>query len=154
MGEGRTKKGGLTAYIEKRFYQYEKIKKAVFEARKDPAACKTGGNGSGHAFVSDPTANVAMKEVMPLPSVIIEVAKNETEVIKQPEKWLKIVEQTYLYYKNGIVYDMLKSRYSGEHYQKTCRELHISSSTYYQMITEAQHYALACACQVGLVRVF
>lgn len=154
MGEVRTRKGGLTAYIEKRFYQYEKIKKAVHEARHDPASTKTGGNSSGHAFVSDPTANVAMKEVMPLRSVVIEVGKNEVETVREPEKWLKIVEQTYLYYKNGIVYDILKFRYSGDTYQKTCQQLHISSSTYYQMITEAQHYALACACQVGLVKVF
>ncbi|MDF2563895.1 MAG: hypothetical protein K0Q53_290 [Massilibacillus sp.] len=46
-------------YIEKIFYQYEKIKQAVYEARKDSGVSKTGG--SGHAFVSDPTENMAMK---------------------------------------------------------------------------------------------
>jgi hypothetical protein len=48
-------------YIEKIFYQYEKIKQAVYETRKDSGVCKTGGGG--HALVSDPTANVALKEI-------------------------------------------------------------------------------------------
>ena len=149
-----TRKGGLTAYIEKRFYQYEKIKRAVWEARHDSGANKTGGNGSGHAFISDPTANAAMRESMPLYAVTIEIGKNEVETVKQPEKWLRVIEATYGNYEGGIVGDLLKYRYNGETYQQTCMDLHISSSTYYQMITEAQQYALACACQVGLVKVF
>lgn len=150
----RSKKGGLISYIEKRFYQYEKIKQAVYEARNDSGCIHTNGNDGGRSLISNPTANIALKDIMPLKSVVINVGKNEVETIKQPEKWMKIVEATYKKYENGIIYDILKFRYNGETYQKTCMELHISSSTYYQMITEAQHYALACACQLGLVKVF
>lgn len=150
----RQRKSSLISYIEKRFYQYEKIKKAVWEARNDSGINKTGGNSSGHAFVSDPTANVAIKTATPLKSIVIETGKYTTEVIKNPEKWIAIIEATYDHYSGGIVIDLLKYRYSNEPYQQTCIKLHISSSTYYQMITEAQQYAIACACQAGLVKVF
>ncbi|WP_432748218.1 hypothetical protein [Pectinatus frisingensis] len=150
----RQRKSSLISYIEKRFYQYEKIKKAVWEARNDSGVGRTGGNSTGHAFVSDPTANVAVKEVMPIKTVTIKIGKYDTETVKQPEKWLQVIEATYNHYSEGIVIDLLKHRHSNEPYQQTCMNLHISSSTYYQMIVEVQQYALACACQVGLVKVF
>lgn len=154
--KGIEKYNGTRKYgklIERRFFQYEKIKQAVWEARNDSGGNKTGGNGSGHAFVSDPTANAAMKGASLLPAVEIEVGKNETETIKWPEKWLIVIEATYRRYKDGVVEKLLKCRYSGDPYQKTCMELHISTTTYYQIITEVQQFALACACQVGVVSV-
>lgn len=138
--------------IERRFFQKEKIERAVWEAKNDSGSVKTGGGG--HAFVSDPTANKALRNVVPLKSVDIEVGKNEVETIRDPEKWLQVIHATYRHYEGGIVESLLKYRYAGETYQKTCMNLHISSTTYYQMITEVQQFALACACQVGLVRVF
>lgn len=149
-----TRKGGLTAYIEKRFYQYEKIKLAVWEARHDSGANKTGGNGSGHAFVSDPTANAAMRESMPLYAVTIEIGKNEVETVKQPEKWLKVIEATYKRYKGGPIEQLLKRRYAGESHTQICMELCISQNVYYCMLREVSRFSLACACQEGLVRVF
>lgn len=155
---GTEKYQGIRKYnsklIERRFFQEDKIRRAVFEARYDSGGGKTGGGGSGHAFVSDPTASAAMREVSPLRAIEIELGKNETETIKWPEKWLAVIEATYRRYEGGIIEQLLKYRYAGEPYQKTCMELHISSSTYYQMITEVQQFALACACQVGVVRVF
>jgi hypothetical protein len=155
--EGIEKYPGMKKYsklIERRFYQYEKIKKAVWEAKNDSGAGKTGGNGSGHAFVSDPTANAALQNVMPIYSVEIEIGKNDIEKVRDPEKWLAVIAATYRRYEGGIIENLLKYRYKGEPYQQICMNLHISSSTYYQMITEAQQFALACACQVGLVKIF
>ena len=149
----RQRKSSLISYIEKRFYQYEKIKKAVWEARNDSGIGRTGDNSTGHAFVSDPTADVAVKEVMPIKSVTIKVC-NDTEIIKQPEKWLTVIEATYKHYEGGIGVELLKHRYSNEYYQQTCQVLHISSSTYYQIINEVQQYAVSCACQIGLIKVF
>jgi hypothetical protein len=74
--------------------------------------------------------------------------------VRDPEKWLAVIAATYRRYEGGIVDKLLKYMYKGEPYQQICMNLHISSSTYYQMITEAQQFALACACQVGLVKIF
>jgi len=155
--KGIEKYNGTRKYgklIERRFFQEDKIRQAVFEVRNDSGAGKTGGNGSGHAFVSDPTASAAIREISPLRAVEIEAGKNETETIKWPEKWLAVIEATYRHYEGGIMEELLKYRYAGETYQWTCSKLHISNSTYYQMITEVQQFALACACQIGLVKVF
>ena len=140
--------------IERRFFQEEKIRKAVIAARNDSGAGKTGGGGSGHAFVSDPTANVAMNNVSFLRTVDIEIGKNEVETVKWPEKWLAVIKATYSFYSGGVIGELLRCRYSGEPYQTTCINMNISKSLYYQMMVEVQSYALACACQVGLAKVF
>jgi hypothetical protein len=140
--------------IERRFYQHDKIRQAVFEARNDSGAGKTGGNGSGHAFVSDPTANVAIRKVSPLHAVTIEIGKNEVETIKWPEKWLAVIEATYRRYEGGSVESLLKRRYDGETHAQTCMELCISQNVYYCILREVSQFALACACQVGLVKIF
>jgi hypothetical protein len=149
--KGTRKYGKL---IERRFFQYEKIKQAVWEARNDSGANKTGGNGSGHAFVSDPTANAAMRVVSLLPAVEIEVGKNETETIKWPEKWLAVIEATYRRYEGGVAKKILHDRYKGETQVKTCMENFISKATYYFILKEIENYAMMCACQAGLVKVF
>ncbi len=149
----RQRKSSLISYIEKRFYQYEKIKKAVWEARNDSGIGRTGGNSTGHAFVSDPTANVAVKEAMPIKSVTIKVC-NDTEIIKQPEKWLQVIEATYAHYAGKSIEKLLQQRYKGETYNHTCIDLGISPNIYYCMIREANQFSLACACQAGLVKVF
>lgn len=155
---GTEKYQGIRKYnsklIERRFFQEEKIRRAVFEARHDSGGGKTGGGGSGHAFVSDPTASAAMREVSPLRAIEIETGKNETETVKWPEKWLAVIEATYRRYGDGIIGELLHRRYSGEPYQTTCINLHISKSLYYQMMTEVQSFALACACQAGVAKVF
>lgn len=155
---GTEKYQGIRKYnsklIERRFFQEDKIRRAVFEARHDSGGGKTGGGGSGHAFVSDPTASAAMREVSPLRAVEIELGKNETETVKWPEKWLAVIEATYRRYEKGVGAQILKDRYRGESPVKTCMENYISRTTYYSVVSEIDSFAMMCACQVGLVRVF
>ncbi len=155
---GTEKYQGIRKYnsklIERRFFQEDKIRRAVFEARHDNGGGKTGGGGSGHAFVSDPTASAAMREVSPLRAVEIEVGKNESETVKWPEKWLAVIEATYRRYSDGVAAGILRDRYRGETQVKTCMENYISKATYYFILREIENYAMMCACQMGLVRVF
>lgn len=150
----RQRKSSIISYIEKRFYQYPKIKAAVFEARNDAAHAHTGGNGSGHSYVSDPTANVAIRAATPLKAVTITILKNQPEIVRRPEDWLSVVEATYKKYKGDITESVLKCRYAGENNLTTCTDLHISKNVYYCIVREANNYALACACQLGLIKVF
>ena len=39
-------------------------------------------------------------------------------------------------------------------YHRICRELFISKNTYYEAVRQIRAVALACACQMGLMRVF
>ena len=58
--------------IEFVFYHEQDIKRAVFEKREDGCLPKTGGSGSGHCRVSDPTAQNAIRKALEVPAVIIE----------------------------------------------------------------------------------
>lgn len=146
-------------YIEKIFYQYDKIKQAVNEARKDPASCKTGGNGSGHAFVSDPTANVAIKEVTPIKAVVINITKQEQMKIMEPEKWLQVVDYTYEYFCNKktgkVTYDVITRKYrKGEDYREISMSIGIGQTTCFMYVREANQYASLCAVGLGLMTPF
>jgi hypothetical protein len=95
-----------------------------------------------------------LREVSPLHAVTIEIGKNEVETIKHPEKWLAVINATYQRYEKGVGAQILRDRYKGESPIKTCVNNFISRTTYYSIVTEIDSYALMCACQMGLVRVF
>lgn len=142
-------------YIEKIFYSYDKIKRAVEEVKSDPASNRTGGNNSGHAWVSDPTANVAIRAATPIAVIVIETRKGmESDRIREPEKWLRVVEATYEYFSGRMTADVIRRRFSGESYGDTCDMLHISKNIYYLHCEEALHYASLCAVGLGLMSPF
>jgi hypothetical protein len=84
-------------------FDYEgEIRYAVFEKRFDSCVPKTGG-GNGHSKVSDPTAQKALQNVMPVDVVLIEYGasingKRETQKIRYPERWLRIIDETYKFF--------------------------------------------------------
>lgn len=142
-------------YIEKIFYNYDKIRQAVYETRNDSGSIKTGGNSSGHAFVSDPTALAALRNSMELRKVVIDMGKNQDSlVISNPEKWLKVVGYTYAYFKGKTTVDVLQARFSGESYGETCSNLNISRNIYYCYLQEGMHYAQLCAVGLQLMAPF
>ena len=129
--------------IEFVFYNEEKIRAAVLNARNLPRV--PGKNGSQ---VGDPTASQAIRNITPLRRVSI----NE-ECLEWPEAWLEVVDATYAW----CDYDRLivaKDRYSGVDYWETCAKLSISHGTYFRMMVDIRHYASLCAAQAGLIRIF
>lgn len=148
---------GLT---EKMFYYYHKIKKAVEEVRQEQgyyqSAGRTGGGSSNHAFVSDPTAILAMKHAASLPTVIINADKLSEEIIERPEDWLAVVEQTLKYFEDEpLVSDVLRRRFfNNETRICTCIELNINDDKYYRLRDVGIGYARECAIQLGLIKVF
>ena len=69
------------------FYNESEIRKAVVESRIDITRPELK-NGSG---ISDPTARDAIRNLMPISQITI-----CGQVIKFPERWLIVVEKTYL----------------------------------------------------------
>lgn len=142
-------------YIEKIFYNYDKIKQAVYETRNDPATLKSGGDSSGHAFVSDPTAIKALRGAVDLHKVIIDMGKNQDGlVIRHPERWLKVVDYTYKFFDGKVTAEVLKRRFSGESYGDTCNTLNISRNIYYCYLQEGMHYGQLCAVGLQLMAPF
>lgn len=147
-----------TEFIEFLFYNQEAISKAVYEKRQDAGAGHTGGGGSGHSFISDPTAIAAIKNTLEIKKVVVEYGPacgskriRNTRVIPHPEKWLKVV---------GAVQDMFAKKRQGELYdrrykmsedcEKTCKSMSISRGKYYAMQKDIIHAAELYAVGLGL----
>ncbi len=148
--------------VEKMFYYYDRIKREVEICREEQgyyqSGGKTGGGSSTHAFISDPTATIAMKHYQPLAKVIINAERLDEEVIAQPEKWLTVVEQTLFFFSNNedeLVGEVLRRRFfENEPMRRTQTELAISEDKYYRLRDIGIGYARECAIQLGLIKVF
>lgn len=133
-------------YVDKMFYSRDAIKKAVEEARFDSGGAKSGG--SGHAFISDPTAKKALKNISGIPSVSLP----EGDVVNQPEEWLHILEHVYNSC-NDLERKLVDLKYRQQaHYIRICEALKIEQNTYYYLLKDIKAYAVELACQKGLVR--
>lgn len=145
--------------VEKMFYYYDKIRREVETVRSEQgyyqSGGKTGGGSSNHAFISDPTATIAMKHYQPVAKIIINADRLDEEVIAQPEKWLVVVEQTLAHFQCTQTAKVLCSRYiKNESIVKTCMDLEISDDKYYKLRDAGISYARECAIQLGLIKVF
>ncbi len=148
--------------VEKMFYYYDRIKREVEICRDEQgyyqSGGKTGGGSSTHAFISDPTATIAMKHYQPLAKVIINAERLDEEVIAQPEKWLTVVEQTLFFFSDNedeLVSEVLRRRFfENEPMRRTQTELAISEDKYYRLRDIGIGYARECAIQLGLIKVF
>lgn len=150
--------------VEKMFWNYKKIKRAVDDARLElgyySSGGKTGGAPTNHSFVSDPTATLALRHAAAIKQVTIDVGKASEEVIKRPEDWIFVVEHTYQHFKEfdaatgDVVSCVLTQRFDNEPYPKTCVRLEITKDKYYNARDIGIRYARECAIQLGLIKVF
>ena len=104
----------------------------------------TGGNGSGHMKVSDPTAVQALRNlqeinVLDVPygaAIGLNKRWQETYRLRNPLKWLQVgkaLKQHYLSDTNSL-HEFFERRYiKKEDWKQTCKELHISKDIYYVM---------------------
>jgi hypothetical protein len=139
----------LTKKVEAMLYREEAIRQAVFEKRLDGGG-HTGGGTTGHAYVSDPTANTATRNVEPLRYVRLD----DGEVIHHPEGWLKVIDETRKWC-DAVKLQIYDRKYrEHEHYKVVCDELHISSSTYYALLTEIRQFCKMAALQEQLIRIY
>jgi len=138
-------------------FKYEaNIRRAIYEKRNDSCAPHTGGS-AGHCRISDITANAAIKNAMPLASVIVEYGmffngKRETLTLRKPEGWLKVVEWTKQQYKEGLKGEILKARYVAcESRKETVERLNISPQLYSVLLTDIMTFAKGVAVGLGLL---
>lgn len=140
-------------------FAYEnKIRYAVFEKRFDGCApSKTGGNGSGHSRISDPTAQKAMQNAMPVQAVLIEYGasingRREMQKINFPEKWLRVIDETYKFYDRKKQGEILYSKFKrNESRLETCRRMGIKKSWYAVLLNDAMKHAEKLAEGAGLI---
>lgn len=146
-GQRTTKSNMIVRKIEFIFYKESMIKRAIKEARKPTSAGHTGGGG--HAVVSDPTAIQGIKAAEELKKVVLD----DGSIIAMPERWVQVINATYAHL-DELERRVIRMRYDGFPADRIESEMGISRDTYYAILKEMYQYAIAAACQVGIVRVF
>lgn len=133
--------------VEKILRSQQAIELAVAEARAMKGGGHTGGS-TGHAFVSDPTAQQAVRMVSELAAVTMD----DGWVVRSPEKWLRVVH--HLYDECPATESKAMRYYYGGHSAvETGLYCAMDESTVYRIRQEFRHMATELACQYGLVRV-
>lgn len=127
-----------------------KIRDAVEETRASKKG-PTGRTPTGHAYISDPTAGEAIRNAEELHFVEIEGGGR----VEWPERWLRVIDAVRAWCEpDAIRVEILRRRYSGESYIITCTAIHISERRYHDILFQLRSYALQCAAQMQVVKVF
>ena len=141
--------------IEFVFMYADEIKTAVHEKRNDPKGTQSGGNGSGHSRISDPTAMQALRAVDGVASVVVFFGprigtSQESLVLRNPEKWLQVVANTKKLFQGKPQLELIHRRFErGEHWKNICNDMHISKGAYYAMSADITHAAELFAVGLG-----
>ncbi len=119
----------------------EEVRLSVFRPPEIP------GGGSS---ISRPTESQAIRLAEELQEVTV-----DGRSIEWPERWLKVISAVREWCGQDVIREeIFRRRYSGEGYIKTCYDLHIVQQTYSVFLRDIRDYAIKCACQVQLIKVF
>lgn len=143
------------------FSHEKEIRNAILEKRLDPGSTGKPAGGSSRSQVSDPTANKGMRNVAPVPIVLVEYGARingirESKSIKNPETWLQVIGIVKEYYIGTPVAEFLRRRYDqGELWKETCRNMGLTNKgRYFDMKKSAIHCAELAAVERGLISPF
>ena len=132
--------------VEKVLRNQRGIERAVKEARLQPGG--HSGGCAGHAFVSDPTAQQAVR----LATELSVVTLDDGWTLRMPERWLTIVNHLYAECP-ATESNAMRYYYGGHNAVETGAHCAMDESTVYRIRQEFRHMATELACQYGLVRV-
>ena len=124
------------------------IERAVDEARAEQRGGHSGGGSSGHAFVSDPTAQQAVTASIPLRSVTLD----NGYVVREPERWLGIIHSLYEHFPVADA-SAMRYFYDGHSAVETSVRREIGERSVYNIRDDFKAMAVELACQFGLVSV-
>lgn len=87
------------------------IKQAICDKMLDPGNVRTGGPGTGHCQISDPTASEAVRRATEIERIVVEYGPraNGRQMmynLRWPQRWLRVAKMAEEYY--------LKSERKGE----------------------------------------
>lgn len=141
---GKFPKLGL---IKKVFAWENDIRAAIYAARHDrPRREKLPGGGK---YGGSPTENEAIANITPLKAVTLP----NGFILRQPEKWIHVIESTYDYFSDKLMRDAFQRGSHGQRYWHICEELHISKSSFYNIMVRGEDFAVAVACELGLISI-
>ena len=144
---------GLIDFI---FAHERDIRAAVREKRLDPGGI-TGGNGTGHSKISDPTAAQGIRLALPIAVVVVEYGAaiggvRSSKSIRRPEKWLQVIAETKEFYKGKKQGEFISRRYGHEEaWQDACKAMRCNKASYYAMRADVVRFAEKLAIGYGMI---
>jgi len=147
----------LDELIDFIFFHEKDIRIAIREKRLDPGGCSTGGNGTGHSKISDPTAAQGIKLASPIVAVSIEYGAaiggiRNSRMIRNPEKWLQVLFETKVFYKDKKQGEYIRRRYDqNENWRDTCKAMKCSKARYYAHKSDVFSFAKGMAIGYGMI---
>jgi len=138
--------------IEYMIRHEKEIADAVEEAKLSPSSNQSAEH-VGHSYIPDPTAAEAIRRAEEVLEVLIDGRR-----VEWPERWLKVIRAVRSWCgEDSIRGEIFRRRYGG--YRKESRfltmdTLHIAERTYYAVLDDIRAYAIQCAAQAQVVRVF
>lgn len=148
------------ARVEKMFYYYPRIVRAVNEIRSGQGYYQSGhkdnGGSSNRAFISDPTYQIAIKHLERIPKVVIHSDAFNEDTVFRPEDWIAVVDETLAKFpESNLTGCIIRKRYlANEPMPTTCIRYELTYSRYYRLRDIGINYARECAIQIGLIKVF
>ena len=134
----------------------KKIREAVAEARASKGG-RSGGAASGHCFIPDPTAKEAIRHVDEIPCVELDGGG----LVEWPERWLRVIDAVRSWCESNFLRrEILRRRYAGESWVTTCAEItashgkHLTESRYRRVLAGICNFAVRCAAQMQVVKIF
>lgn len=135
--------------IETMLVKQKQVERAIVEARAEQTGGRSGGGSSGHAFVSDPTAQNAIKAAEPLRVVTLDDGYR----VFWPERWIWCLNKTYEECQEVERKAMHYLYYSNHSVRETAEHENMDESTAYRIRHEFRHMCTELACQLKLVNV-
>lgn len=137
--------------IEYMIRHEKQIAEAVTEAKQPNGT--PGETSSGRSYVPDPTAAQAIRNAEEITVVSV-----DGRPVEWPERWLKVIHAVKEWCgEDTIRKEIYRRRYGGRRKESrflTMDALHIAERTYYSVLDDIRSYAIQCAAQVQVVRVF
>lgn len=134
--------------IDYMMYHRNDIKKAVSAARTKKSLARTGG-GNGHAYMHDDTAIRAIANADKINVVKLE----NGDTVQHAEDWINVIAATYEN-SGSMQRKLITLKYENdEKIESICVSLDINSSIYQSILDSIRSYAIAAACQQGIMKV-
>jgi len=138
--------------IEYMIRHEREIADAVEEAKRSPSQ-NLCGEHTGRSYIPDPTAAQAIRNAEELQEVSV-----DGRPVEWPERWLKVISAVRSWCgEDSIRGEIFRRRYGGHRKESrfmTMGALHIAERTYYAVLDDIRSYAIQCAAQAQVVRVF
>lgn len=133
----------------------DEIKRAVKDKRLDAGYANNSYTVGGRTNkISDVTGNTAVHNIMPVACVTVFYGIGRSILLRNPEKWLKMIEIVQFYYSDTIQGDLIEMLWKQKlSIAEITEALRVKRPMLYVMRSDVLSFAYGVASGLGLIRI-